>query len=244
MGDRVKQFRYLLFTICLFLPQLVLASDDEGLEHRISLYLWGAGLSGNVGNAAGSSPVDVSFGDILDNMEAAFMGNYRLKANKWAFGLDYIYLNISPTSDTPPATVDIKQSILELTGGYGLAPGLEVLAGIRYVDVSMNATLDILPTPPSISGEDDWVDPIIGLDYRTKLSDKWLFYGRGDIGGFKVGSDVTWQLAAYLGYVPSKNWNLFAGYRHLDFDYKSDNENRFFYDMGISGPLIGFGYFF
>jgi predicted porin len=244
MNNRFLKFRYLLIPAFLFLSQQAVSDDSKGFQHRIALYLWGAGLSGNVGNAAGASPVNVSFDDILDNMEAAFMGNYRLKASKWAFGLEYIYLNLAPTSDTPPATVDLKQSILELTGGYELAPGLEALAGIRYVDISMNTTLNISPTPPSISGEDDWVDPIIGLDYRTALSEKWQFYGRGDIGGFGVGSDVTWQLAAYFGYMPSERWNLFAGYRHLDFDYKSDNENRFFYDMGISGPLVGFGFLF
>ncbi len=244
MNKQLLKFGYLLIPALLFLPQQAMSDGSKGLQHRISLYLWGAGLSGNVGNAAGASPVNVSFDDILDNMEAAFMGNYRAKGNKWAFGLDYIYLNLAPTSDTPPATVDLKQSILELTGGYELAPGLEVLAGIRYVDISMNATLNILSTPPSISGEDDWIDPIVGLDYRTALSEKWRFYGRGDIGGFKVGSDVTWQLAAFFGYMPSKKWNLFVGYRHLDFDYKSDNENRFFYDMSVSGPLIGFGYIF
>ena len=54
MGKQLKQFGFLLFSLCLFLPQLATASDSEGLQHRISLYLWGAGLSGNVGNAAGS----------------------------------------------------------------------------------------------------------------------------------------------------------------------------------------------
>lgn len=52
------------------------------------------------------------------------------------------------------------------------------------------------------------------------------------------------QLAGYFGYKPSENWNLFAGYRYIDFDYESDNEQKFFYDIDISGPLIGFGYYF
>ncbi len=76
-----------------------------------------------------------------------------------------------------------------------------------------------------------FVDPIVGLDYRTGLSDKWVFYGRADIGGFGVGSELNWQLGAYFGYKPTQNWNLFGGYRHLAFDYKSDNASQFFYDM-------------
>ena len=128
--------------------------------------------------------------------------------------------------------------------GYEVSPGLDLLAGARYVDIDMNTTINITPTPPTITGADDWIDPIIGLDYRTALSDKWRFFGRADIGGFGVGSDMSYQLAAYFGYMPSKSWNLYAGYRHLDFDYKSDNDKKFFYDIALSGPLIGFGYHF
>lgn len=241
----MKLLPVVLLSILFVSPLPLLAAEDNGkLQHRISLYLWGAGLSGNVGNKAGGAPVDASFDDIMDNLEGGLMANYRLKANKWAFGLDYIYLNIAPASDVPPADVDLKQTIIEMSAGYEINPELEVLAGIRYVDINMSAQLKITPTPPPIKGEDDWVDPIVGLDYRKDLSDKWRFYGRGDVGGFGVGSDLTWQLAAYFGYMPSKNWNLFAGYRHLDFDYKSDNDKKFFYDMTISGPLLGAGFHF
>lgn len=237
--------RIVLLSVFILAPlSLQAAEENDKLQHRVAIYLWGAGMSGNVGNAAGGSPVDASFDDILDNLEAGFMGNYRAKGNKWAFGLDYIYLNVSPSSDVPPATVDLKETIVELSVGYEIRPELEVLAGIRYVDIDMSATINVSPAPPPITGADDWIDPIVGLDYRRALSDKWQFYGRGDVGGFGVGSDLTWQLAAYFGYMPSKNWNLFAGYRHLDFDYKSDNEKKFFYDITLSGPLLGVGYQF
>lgn len=242
---QTKLLTIILSAVVLASPlSLKAVENSDQLQHRVSLYLWGAGMNGNIGNAAGGSPVDVSFGDILDNLEAGLMGNYRAKGDKWAFGLDYIYLNISPSSDVPPASIDLKQSVLELSGGYEIHQGLELLAGIRYVDISMDATIKTQPNPIPISGEDDWVDPIVGLDYRRALSDKWRFYGRGDIGGFGVNSDLTWQLAAYFGYMPSKSWNLYAGYRHLDFDYKSDNEEKFFYDIAISGPLVGAGYHF
>ena len=218
--------------------------SSAAVNHRLSLYLWGAGMKGNMGNAVGSAPVDLSFEDILDNLESGIMFNYRLHSGKWAFNLDYIYLNVSPASDVPPSSVDLKQSIAELSAGYAINPNLELLAGIRYVDIDMNATINITPTPPTITGADDWIDPIIGLDYRAALSDKWRFYGRADVGGFGVGSDLSYQLAGYFGYMPSKSWNLYAGYRHLDFDYKSDNDKKFFYDIALSGPLVGVGFHF
>ena len=172
------------------------------------------------------------------------MINYRLQRGKWAYNFDYVYLNITPTLNAPPASIDLKETIVEMSVGYAIERELELLAGIRYVDISMNSTLNITPTPPTVTAADDWIDPIVGLDYRTALSDKWRFFGRADVGGFGVGSDLSWQLAGYFGYMPSKNWNLYAGYRHLDIDYKSDNDKKFFYDIATSGPLIGFGYHF
>ena len=125
--------------------------SSAAVNHRVSLYLWGAGMKGNMGNAVGSAPVDLSFEDILDNLESGIMFNYRLHSGKWAFNLDYIYLNVSPASDVPPASVDLKQSIAELSAGYAINPNLELLAGIRYVDIDMNATINITPTPPVLS---------------------------------------------------------------------------------------------
>jgi hypothetical protein len=220
------------------------AEQDEPRNHALALYLWGAGLDGHVGNKAGGLPVDVSFSDILDNLEGAFMVNYRGEFDNWALNADYIYLNIAPSTDKPSATLDVKQAIWEVSAGYEIRPGLELLAGLRYVDMRTALRLDFLPGSPTVNVAEDWLDPIVGLDYRTALSDKWVFYGRADIGGFGVGSELTWQLGAYFGYKPSPNWNLFGGYRHLVFDYESDDPSQFFYDMAISGPLLGVSFKF
>ena len=168
---------------------------------------------------------------------------YRGEFDNWALNADYVYLNIAPTTDRPPATLDVKQTIWELSAGYEIQPGLEVLGGFRYVDLRTALTLN-LPTPRTTKTTEDWLDPIVGLDYRTALSNKWVFHGRADVGGFGVGSDLTWQLGAYFGYKPSPNWNLFGGYRHIVFDYESDDANQFFYDMSISGPLLGVSFRF
>ena len=66
----------------------VTITDDpykETVSHRISLYLWGSGMKGHMGNAAGSAPVDISFDDLLDNLEAGIMANYRLKKGPLGF---------------------------------------------------------------------------------------------------------------------------------------------------------------
>ena len=40
--------------------------------------------------------VEASFNDIMENLEAGFMLDYRGQKDKWGVGLDLIYLNINP----------------------------------------------------------------------------------------------------------------------------------------------------
>ncbi len=244
MGYNLKLLSTVFLLASLASPlSLHAVEGNESRNHALALYLWGASLDGHVGNKVGGLPVDASFSDIWDNLEGALMLYYRGEFDNWALNADYVYLNIAPTTDMPPATLDVKQTIWELSAGYEIQPGLEVLGGFRYVDLRTALTLN-LPTPRTTKTTEDWLDPIVGLDYRTALSNKWVFYGRADVGGFGVSSDLTWQLGAYFGYKPSTNWILFGGYRHLVFDYESDDANQFFYDLSISGPLLGVSFRF
>lgn len=72
------------------------------------------------------------------------------------------------------------------------------------------------------------------------LSDRWDLSLRGDIGGFGIGSDFTWQMTALLGY----RFPLFGadataaiGYRILDQNY----DDGFEWDMTLHGPVLGLG---
>jgi hypothetical protein len=88
------------------------------------------------------------------------MLDYRRKKVKWGVGLDLIYLNIGPSPTItgpnpgpagPPTVsaegdVDLKQWIVDFTGRYEVTPGFELLAGGRYVDLDVDATIN-LPGP-------------------------------------------------------------------------------------------------
>jgi hypothetical protein len=68
---------------------------------------------------------------------------------------------------------------------------------------------------------------------------------RADIGGFGVGSDLTWSALAALDWSLSESFGLVFGYRALDTDYSDGSgENRFAFDMLVSGPLLGLRYNF
>jgi hypothetical protein len=266
--DRPLLCRFALSLALVFaaFPHTVLAvdgKDENEWQHRTAAYLWMAGLDGSTGNSIQAGEIEASFSDILSNFEAGFMFDYRGKKGKWGLGLDLIYLNIGPSPTVtgpnpapvgPPTIsaegdVDLKQWIVDFTGRYEVKPGFELLAGGRYVDLDVDATINF-PGPErkqlNISGTESWVDPIIGAEYRGNFpgTDKWSYLMHGDVGGFGVSSDLTWQLYGYVGYRPTPKWLIYGGYRHMKIDYESDNQAKFFYDMAVGGPVLGVGYHF
>jgi hypothetical protein len=88
-------------------------------------------------------------------------------------------------------------------------------------------------------------DPIVGARAAWPIGQAWTVIARGDIGGFGVGSDFTWSALAVADWSISENFGLLLGYRALDTDYsKGSGEDRFNFDMLVSGPLLGLRYNF
>lgn len=114
---------------------------------------------------------------------------------------------------------------------------IDVLAGGRYV--YQDAELNLRPGP-TVKGHEDWIDPILGLEYRGYLTDKILLNAGGDLGGFGVGSDFTWGFRISFGYELADWASVWAGWRYLDIDYDDGSgANRFEYDVTLNGPLVG-----
>jgi len=165
-------------------------------------------------------------------------------------------------------SADYKQWIVEFGGMYetnrwrlGPGPGeadttLDLLAGGRYwhqeldVDVALDGTLDVDGLIVSDSralarsGGVDWVDPFLGarLVYHHSPSDQFMV--RADIGGFSIGSRLTWQALAtysfYLGSHAAIDFDGYLGYRALSVDYvEGSGVDRYEFDAIQQGPVIG-----
>jgi hypothetical protein len=94
------------------------------------------------------------------------------------------------------------------------------------------------------SGSVDWLDPFIGARLRHQLAPGEEIVVRGDIGGFDVGSDLTWQAMA------TYNWHLcdfagmpidgYFGYRALSVDYEQGSGlKQYEFDVIQHGPVVG-----
>ncbi len=221
-------------------PSVVAQEEQNGKwTFDISLYGLAAGMSGDVAARGISADLDMSFSDILDNLEFGAMGKLRVGYDRWSFNTEVIYMGLGASKNNFEA--DLDQWIVEPTVGYSFCKGFEALAGVRYNNLSG----DITGTGPlgiarAASGTQDWWDPILGANLSLPFAKKFSLNFRGDIGGFSVGSDLTWQLFPYLGWQISRCCSLQAGYRWVYVDYETGTgANEFKYDMLTQGPQLG-----
>ncbi|MEM7144476.1 MAG: hypothetical protein AAF591_05035 [Verrucomicrobiota bacterium] len=137
------------------------AEDDWSLELRP--YLWTANLKGDVGVQGLTVPVDVSFGDVLDNLDFAFAGEAELRYRRWGFFVDGNYIKMSPGIDEVPlglfdtVGIEIKQVLLAMGVLYRVAEWdrgyLDVGAGAQYT--SVDQTLNFVPDEGAIAAQSE-----------------------------------------------------------------------------------------
>lgn len=92
-----------------------------------------------------------------------------------------------------------------------------------------------------VSRVDDWWDPYIGVRGRYNLNSTFYLTAKADIGGFGIGSDLTWQAEAALGIAVTKNVFGEIGYRAIGVDYDQDG---FQMDTVTHGFQLGLGLMF
>jgi uncharacterized protein (DUF2267 family) len=145
----------------------------------------------------------------------------------------------------PGTDVDVEQSqaIASVIVGYQLPDlhpdvDVSVTAGVRYQRLA--AEVEIRPglLPVSFSRErvEDWADPIVGLSLHYRLTDRWFVDALADVGGFGVGSDLTAQGFAAVGYRWTERFSTSLGYRAIYTDY---DKNGFRYDITQHGVYAG-----
>ena len=206
-----------------------------------------------IGNSI-TAPVDATPGDIFSKLKFGGMLYLEAHTAKWAITSDIVYMNLN--QDVTPGTLlhsgsaSAKQLVWEPAGFYRLTSFLEVGVGGRLnnIQADIDVRRNVFPAGTEefmADGSQTWFDPIIITRLTADIKEKWLFQFRGDLGGFGVGSDFTWQLQGYAGYRFTKVFQLTAGYRILSMDYdKGADAERFIYNVDTFGPVIRLGFNF
>jgi hypothetical protein len=196
-----------------------------------------------------ASEVDADAGDIFGQLRMAGMIYLEAGTDKMAFSADLIFMDlkqeVTPGQVVTGGDAFAKQLSAEFAFLWKLKPWLDVGAAPRITDIKADLDIETVNGGRSGSQRKTWVDPVIILRAQTPLENKWILQFRGDIGGFGVGSDLTWQIQANAGYRWSSLFSTTVGYRILDIDYdKGDGADRFMYDIATSGITIRLGFSF
>lgn len=213
---------------------------EEGWSFKITPYLWAMGVDGDIGVGPASVPVDKSFTDAVQDLEGALM--LSAEARKGALGIlaDGSYLKLSETASTPLGKfeAELQQWLLQGAAVYDVVQAekthLDLGAGGRYM--SMDATLSTPSGMADHNASEGLIDPILVARLRQQFTEKLSGVLYGDIGGFGVSANLTWQAMAAAGYSLTDWCSLLAGYRAIGCDYEKD---EFGFDVTESGIVIG-----
>lgn len=224
------------------------AQATEDWQFEITPYLWATGMEGSTGPKGFEADVDMSFGDIWDNLDKAFIINMEANKGQWSTWFDFIRMQISDDGNVAVFDVDVgmKQTLAEFAIAYQLPEHeqVELFGGARYSNV--DSTIAFEGTGPIGIGRkvkvgDDWIDPILGIRGTWQLNEQWTIRARGDIGGFGIGSDFSWHAVLAASYQLNDTVSFKVGYRYLDTDY---DDNDFVFDVASSGIAAGVGFRF
>jgi hypothetical protein len=204
-----------------------------------------ANIEGDTTLGQKTNSTKVDFSEVFDNLEGAFSINFSgMHKSNFGFMFDYLYLSVSADKATILGTnldVGLTTKLAQLAGTYrfGSEPHtFDAVAGIRYLGVEVDVDFDRLPI--SLSEEKYVVDPIIGMRYKWKIADKWDLKLYGDIGGFGIGSDFTWQALGVVDFWPWQHVGFTGGYRALNYEFEDDKgATTFELDLLLHGPILG-----
>ena len=222
-------------------------STDGKWEYSLApLFLWAQGIEGTSAVGPSSLPLEVTFEDAFDNLEATFTIHYEMKRDALSLFAEYQYVDMGPTAEGPMNTeldIGFKDTIAELGVGYWVfgtdRTDWEVIGGARYTKQELDAS--VKNGPDLVSVDENWWVGFFGGRMSAELSKNWTFIGRADFG---VGSGKTnriWNLNAMFDY-RFRDWgSVFAGYKWMDYDYDNGENgfDRYAYDATQQGPLFG-----
>jgi len=227
-------------------------------QFELTPYLFASGLDGTTGAQGVEADVEMGFDDILDQLEAGLMGTFELRRGRWGILLDGLYFEVGDQrssswqgplgigSATGELDVTTTMQMYQLSAGYrfGERVTVDLIGAARYTQ--LDTDLDLVVTTGgllpggtrSLSANESWWDPVVGVRVIVPLAQRWSMVLYGDVGGFGVGSDLTYQAIAGINWQFSKHFSAKAGYRYL---YQDFEDEGFVWDMAAHGPYLGLG---
>ncbi len=222
------------------------ASGSSGWQVAFAPYLYMTGVSGTVGARGVTTDIDMSFSDVIEDLNLGIMGALEARKGRLVITNDLIWIKLGEEFETPgglfsSVKVGINMFIWDPEIGYRLyeseAGAFDILGGVRVMSIENNVNFraGLLPAI-DVSERKTWGTPVIGGHGTLNLSPKFFLATKFDIGG-GIGADFTGQFYGGAGYRITPKIALIGGYRYMRTDY--DSEAGFIFDTSMNGILMG-----
>ncbi|HQY52510.1 MAG TPA: hypothetical protein PLD63_09085 [Ignavibacteria bacterium] len=234
------------------------ASKPKKFSFSIIPYVWFTSIGGTVGYGPNGEKYgfNKSFSDAVKYLKMAAAVTGKIKYERVSFVYDISYLNLKGFGTEIPVSTPqilssnwtVKQAIYDLFLAY-LFPStsrtvrVDVYAGGRLWNLDVESTIIDNTSTVAKMGQytNSWFDPVIGINAEYLLSKdmKWAAWTKGDIGGFGVNSQMTWQMNAGFAYLLSPNVPLSLGFKYVGVNYDKTARNWTVNEYGLT---LGIGY--
>ncbi len=236
-----------------------LGQDEEDWRHTVGLYLFTPLRTTGTSTVTGvSADLDLDLGDVLSVLDFAAAGRYEAWNGDLGIIVDANYVGIGEdtTLGGPVGSavdIDVRQKWFAIMGAYRIADGtygadnqrytVDLQGGIRYNSIrqEIRFTTPGPTNPPTLGGDESWVEPVIGARGMWRLNPRWTTIASLDLGGFGAGGNDL-QVGANIGfdYQPWDRTAITFGYRYFSVDYSDTlDTGDFAYDVTQHGPYFG-----
>lgn len=229
------------------LAALPLTAQAQEWDYRATFYAWTPGLDTTIGTPRGDLDASLSISDVLNDLDAAFMGAFEARNGPWLLMGDLIYSDMTSSERAPFGVLfsegKVETTLTAFTGYLGYRVweseqgSFDFAGGFRsfWLDTTTTLKAGALPTF-SVGNDTDWVDPVLAARAIVKINDNWYATALADGGGYFDGSSSTWQFFASVGYQFNPTWSMQFGYLYMNIEKEQGQGDL---SMSMSGPLIG-----
>lgn len=250
-----------IVVVCLgAVPETSAGPGRSDWSFRVAPYIWIPAMTGDVTVKGIDSEIDTTISDIFTGSDFAFALQGQTEVwyqDRWGGFVNgqWAVLKQDDNLSKTPLAFDLKMNsgIFEIGGVYNMGAyalsgdlegatwQIEPLAGARISTIKVDFDFD---TGGTVDQSQTFVDPFFGARGTIRFGSdrRWSWTLRGDIGGFGVGSDFTWNAVGLLGYdfeigtVPS---SFLVGARALSQDYEDGSgADKFRWDVIQYGPVL------
>ena len=148
----VRRARALGIPLAVGMAFVATQSRAADWDWMVAPYGWAPSISTDIETQSppSSSSTDTKFGDIVDKIDGAFQIHIEGQGDRWGMFADFTFLGLADDSEHPRFRTesDLDTRLFEIAAvwspGEGRFEGVDVFAGLRYIDVDM--TLELEPT--------------------------------------------------------------------------------------------------